>query len=82
MILKKDNKENINTKSLNEVIDLSKILLRISIVILIIVGAYAGLKLLSFLSIMPFIKKLLVIISPLFIGLIIAWLFDPIVSKL
>ena len=82
MILKKDNKENINTKSLNEVIDLSRILLRISIVILIIVGAYAGLKLLSFLSIMPFIKKLLVIISPLFIGLIIAWLFDPIVSKL
>lgn len=82
MILKKDKKEEINIKKVNEVIDLSNILLKISIVILIIVGAYAGLKLLSFISIMPFISKFLTIISPLFIGLIIAWLFDPIVSKL
>ena len=85
MLLKKekvDKKEEVNVKKLNEVIESSSFILKVAIILLIIVGVYASIKLISILNIMPFISKLLSIISPLFIGLVIAWLFDPIVSKL
>ncbi len=84
MLLRKSEvkKEEVNTKKLNEVIDLSNIILKIAIILLIIAGVYAALKLIQLINILPFIKKLLNIISPLFIGLIIAWLFDPLVTKL
>ena len=79
---KEEKKEELNIKKLNEVIDLSNFILRVAIILLIIVGVYAAIKLISILNIMPFILKILSIISPLFIGLVIAWLFDPIVTKL
>lgn len=85
MLLKKekvDKKEEVNVKKLNEVIESSSFILKVAIILLIIVGVYASIKLLGILNIMPFISKLLSIISPLFIGLVIAWLFDPLVSKL
>ena len=83
MLLKKETKkEEINVKKLNEVIDLSSFILRIAVIILIIAGAYGALKLIEILKILPVIKKFLMLISPLFIGLIIAWLFDPLVSRL
>jgi len=83
MLLKKETKkEELNVKKLNEVIDLSSIILRIAVIILIIAGAYGALKLIEILKIFPVIKKFLMLISPLFIGLIIAWLFDPLVSRL
>ena len=79
---KEEKKEELNVTKLNEVIDLSNFILRVAIILLIIVGVYAAIKLISILNIMPFILKILSIISPLFIGLVIAWLFDPIVTKL
>lgn len=80
---KDDNKKTeLNYHKVNEVVDLTKILLRVAIIIVIILGVYAGIKLIQILNIMPFVKTFLSIISPLFIGLIIAWLFDPIVTKL
>ena len=85
MLLKKEKiekKEELNIKKLNEVIDSSNFILKVAIILLIIVGVYASIKLLGILNIMPFITTLLTIISPLFIGLVIAWLFDPLVSKL
>lgn len=85
MLLKKEKevkKDEVNIKKVNEIIDLSSFILKVAIVLLIIVGVYAAIKLIGVLNIMPFIRTLLRIISPLFIGLIFAWLFDPIVSKL
>ncbi len=85
MLLKKEKevkKDEVNIKKVNEIIDLSSFILKVSIILLIIVGVYAAIKLIGVLNIMPFIRTLLRIISPLFIGLIFAWLFDPIVSKL
>ena len=85
MLLKKEKiekKEELNIKKLNEGIDSSNFILKVAIILLIIVGVYASIKLLGILNIMPFITTLLTIISPLFIGLVIAWLFDPLVSKL
>ena len=83
MLLKKEEKkEEVNVKKLNEVIDLSSFLLKVAVILLIIFGIYGGIKLIELTNIMPFIKKILSLISPLFIGLVIAWLFDPIVTKL
>ena len=84
MLLKKENKEKeeVNIKKLNEVIDISRILLKVAFILLILAAVYAGIKLIDIINIMPFIRTLLRLISPLFIGLVIAWLFDPIVTKL
>ena len=84
MLLKKENKnkEELNIKKLNEVIDLSSILLKVAFILLILVAIYASIKLIDIINIMPIIKKVLSLISPLFIGLVIAWLFDPLVTKL
>ncbi len=83
MLFKKDStKSEVNVRKLNDVIDLTRTLLRIGVVLLIIAAVYAVIQVTRMLNIMPFIKTLLSIVSPLFIGLVIAWLFDPFVSKL
>jgi len=51
-------------------------------VLLIVVGAYILLKIVKELGIIPIILTLLKIISPFFIGMVIAWLFDPVVKSL
>ncbi len=75
-------KKEINYSKLNDLISLSHNILKILFVLLIIVGAYSIIMLIKELKILPFIISILKIISPLFIGVFIAWLFDPIVTKL
>ena len=76
---KKDDKK-IDYPRLNEVIKLSrdilKIVLILGIVTLIVLASY----ILREWKIFSIIKTILGILSPFFIGLIIAWLFDPIVT--
>ena len=76
---KKDDKK-IDYPRLNEVIKLSrdilKIILILGIVTLIVLASY----ILREWKIFSIIKTILGILSPFFIGLIIAWLFDPIVT--
>ncbi len=81
------NKKQINTKEIdktkiNEVMILSKKVLQVLYIILLILGAYTIIKIVKELTIITFIKSILKIIAPLFIGFIFAWLFDPIVSWL
>ena len=71
-----------DTKSLNELINSSKRLVRVFYVISIILGIYAGILVFNALGIGPIMLRLLKILLPLFIGLILAWLFKPIVNKL
>ncbi|MBE6149177.1 MAG: AI-2E family transporter [Firmicutes bacterium] len=78
----KVNKENINTHKLNELISLSNLVVRILIIFLIVTGVYAGIVILKEIKVLSFLFNILKIISPLFVGLIIAWLFDPIVTYL
>jgi len=73
-------REKLDIDNLNEVISLSKKLLRIGLIIAIIVLIALGTYLLKTWKILEFIKTILVIISPVFIGLLIAWLFDPLVT--
>ena len=77
-MLKKRDK--LDVDNLNEVISLSKKLLRIGLIIAIIVLIALGTYLIKTWKVLEFIKAILVIISPVFIGLLIAWLFDPIVG--
>lgn len=81
--LRKENKvKMIDTKNLNEVIILSKRILKILFVVMIIAGVYGLTILFKELGIISFVIELLKIVAPLFIGLIIAWLFNPLVKKL
>lgn len=75
-------KEEIDTKRLNEVIKLSRNILKIVFVLIVLLLIYITTSLLKAWSILPFLKGILSILSPLFIGLVIAWLFDPIVTWL
>ncbi|MBP5679306.1 MAG: AI-2E family transporter [Bacilli bacterium] len=68
--------------SLNSLIKTGNRILKVvyfmAIVTLVLLGTY----LLKELKILGIIQDILVVISPMFIGLIIAWLFEPLVTKL
>lgn len=78
---KKENK-NIDYPRLNEVIKLSRDILKIVLVLgifsLIVLGSY----ILREWKIFSIIGTIIGIISPLFIGLVLAWLLDPLVTSL
>lgn len=82
-VLRKNVEEQkIDSKSLNDVIVLAKRILKILFVVIIIAGIYGITILLKELGIISFFIELLEIVAPLFIGIVIAWLFNPIMKKL
>jgi predicted PurR-regulated permease PerM len=76
------NNEKVDTKNLNEVIRSSSKLLKVLLILLVIVGIYAITLIFKEWKIVTFILLLLKILSPFFIGIIIAWLLDPFVKFL
>lgn len=81
MFKRKDEKE-LNVGRLNELIRLSHSILKVLFVFLIVIGIYMVIRVLKEVKVLSFIFVILGLISPLFIGLVIAWLFDPIVTWL
>jgi len=77
---KKEIPEEIDKKKVNELVCLSKNILKIAYIILIVVGIYAVTILLKEWKLLDFFKTIIKIIAPLFIGLVVAWLFDPMVT--
>ncbi len=75
-------KENIDYENLNDVISLSKRILKVLFVIVILAIVLLGIYLCRELKIFDIILNILKVISPLFIGIIIAWLLNPIVKYL
>ncbi len=75
-------KKEINYSKLNDLISLSYKIFKILFILLIIIGLYAIIMLIKEVKILPFIFSIFKIIAPLFVGVFIAWLFDPIVTKL
>lgn len=73
-------KEKIDGKKINELVNLTKKFMKIAYILIVIVGIYASTILLKEWKILEFFQTLLTIISPLFIGLVIAWLFEPAVT--
>lgn len=81
MFMKKKD-DGLDYKKINEGIRIGVTLLKITLFLAIVLLTYVSLKLVVELKVFPIIGKLLKIISPFFIGIVIAWLFDPIVKSL
>ncbi len=79
-MFRRGNDKELNMKNVNEVVLLSKKILHISYFLIIIAGAFVAIKVVKELKIWDFMIKLLSIVAPLFIGIFIAWLFDPAVK--
>ena len=75
-------KNKIDTEGLNEVIYLVKNILKVLFIALIISIGLIGVILFRELGIFKFIGNVIGVLSPLFIGFIVAWLFSPLVDKL
>lgn len=75
-------KNKIDTDGLNEIIYLSKNILKLLFIILIISIVLVAILLFREIGVFRFIGNVLSVISPLFIGFIVAWLFAPLVDKL
>lgn len=82
MLFSRKKSKELDVENLNEVIVLSKKILGILFTISIIALIFLSFNLLKQMNIFTIIKQLLVVISPVFIGIIIAWLFDPLVKFL
>ncbi|MBR2832925.1 MAG: AI-2E family transporter [Bacilli bacterium] len=72
----------INTAKVNEVADNASRVLKVTYFLLLALGFYLLLLLIKETKLLHFIWTLLKIVAPLFIGIIIAWLFDPFVKWL
>ena len=75
-------KNNIDTDGLNEIIYLSKNILKLLFIVLIISIVLVAVMLCREIGIFRFIGNVLSVISPLFIGFVVAWLFNPLVNKM
>lgn len=74
--------EKIDIASLNEILSFGRKLIKILYIAMMVGAILLGIYLLKELKILVFLKDLLIVISPVFIGLLIAWLCDPIVKFL
>lgn len=81
MFNRKKDKE-LDITSLNEMIHTSKKFMNIAYFMAIVAVVLLGTFILKEWHIFEIIKEFLVVISPIFIGFIIAWLLDPLVGKL
>lgn len=75
-------KKEINSKKINEVMEVSAKVLKVLYLLLITLAIYIVIKLIKETQILKFLITLIKIVSPLFIGLLVAWLFDPFVRFL
>lgn len=81
-MLKKRKNEELDITKINDSVSLFQKILRILYILGIVIGIYFILRLCKELNIKHFILVILKTIAPVFIGLFVAWLFDPIVKKL
>ena len=79
---KKNKKTELDVSNINETISILKTILKIVSILVFILGIYILTILFKELHIKENVITVLKIISPLFIGFFVAWLFDPMVSYL
>lgn len=80
--MKKENDKKINYESLNGVLKLSNRILKIIYILIVLVIIYAATKISKEWGIIAFILNILKVLTPLFIGIAIAWLLDPFIMWL
>lgn len=79
---KEKKKEEVDVNKVNDVLTLSNKILKIVYVLLVILGVYVAIIVCKELNIKNTLVTILAILSPLFIGIFVAWLFDPFVTFL
>lgn len=79
---KEKSKGKVNYKKLNELVKVSHNVLNVVYILVLFTCVYTGLRVFKELNIMKYILEIFAILSPLFIGLVIAWLFNPVVNYL
>lgn len=77
-----DKKEEIDSKKLNQILRISSKILKKLYVFIFIISIYVSILIFTKLNIMLIILTILKILSPLFIGIVIAWLLSPIIRWL
>lgn len=82
MFRKKSEVNSVDKAKLNEVINILSTILKMTLILGIVVSIYIFIIIFKELKLGNIIMTILSIISPLFIGFVIAWLMDPIVTKL
>lgn len=79
----KKNKDNeVDIASLNTILRTGKRLINIGYFVAVVCLVLLGTYLIKEWKILKYVGEFLRVISPIFIGFVIAWLFDPLVSKL
>jgi Predicted permease len=78
----KDKKDKLDYSKLNGMFGLGNKILKVMFILMIILISWVGLMIVRELEIKDAVLSFLKILTPLFIGLIIAWLFNPFVEKL
>lgn len=81
-MFKKNKDTNVDYTKLNEGIRIGVDILKIFLILIIISSVFIASKLIVDWKILPFLRTVLKVLSPLFIGIVLAWLFDPLVTKL
>lgn len=76
----KEENEKIDFKSLNELIKNGNLLLKIALAMFILSSIVLAVYLIDKTSILATIGNVLAILSPLFIGIIVAWLLEPLID--
>ena len=79
---KNKTKDKVNYGKLNEVFNIGSKILKLLYILIIVLVVYAIMLIFKELKLLPTILTLLKIISPFFIGFFIAWLLNPLVTKL
>ena len=78
----KKNLKEIDSKEVNEVVSLTKKILNLLYIVMIVAIVLCGTVILKNLNVWNILLPFLKVLSPLFIGFVIAWLFNPLVKKL
>lgn len=81
-MLNRKNIKEIDKKKVNDLLDMTSKIMRVVYILLFIAVIYLITIVSKELNLLPFIITLLKVIFPLFMGIVIAWLFDPIVKFL
>ena len=80
MFFQRKKDKEVDVASLNEILEIGKRLMHIIYIVTIVVLVLLATSVLREWKLFSILGELLVVISPLFIGIIIAWLFDTFVT--
>ena len=81
-MFRRKKEDSVDYGKLNEGIRIGVDILKIALVLTVVLLVFISGKLLIDWGVLRFLGTLLKVLSPLFIGIVLAWLFDPVVTKL